>query len=62
MKLHVPSRCLLAVAVSMGGSAYAQDSTFTAISRLITTNASGNQLRVLDLDDIGHQPDNRSAI
>ncbi|MDC0435073.1 hypothetical protein OAM69_05470 [bacterium] len=32
------------------------------ISRLITTNASGNQLRVLDLDDIGHQPDNRSAI
>lgn len=85
MKLHLPSRCLLAVAVSMGGSAYAQDATFTAIytdtydevcgadddddgcaeisaldtaiSRLFTTNASENQLRVLDLDDMGQLVD-----
>lgn len=76
MKLHLPSRCLLAVAVAMTGSAYAQDATFnaiytdtyeevcgldgdddgcaeisaldTAISRLFTTNASENQLRVLE--------------
>ena len=85
MKLLLSSRCLLAVAVSMGGSAYAQGATFSAIysdtydevcgadddadgcaeisaldaanSRLFTTNASENQLRVLDLDDMGRLVD-----
>jgi len=85
MKLHLPSRCLLAVAVAMTGSAYAQDATFnaiytdtynevcgldddddgcaeisaldTALSRLFTTNASENQLRVLDLNSTGQLTD-----
>ena len=81
MKLYLPGCCLLAVALSITGSAHAREASFTAIytdtydevcgsdddeegcaeisaldtvnSRLFTTNASENQLRVLDLDDMG---------